>query len=911
MTRRVIAVACALALLAATSGITPIAAAASPEPVDPAAVSDPALLQAIDEAPSESTRLQVEIVDDDTRDAAAAAKALGAIVTGGVPGEVVQVSIAAGRIDDLAARVEHVRVPLVANRPVTGSVELGPTTGEGLAVLRAQSWHDRGLTGAVKVGIVDFFDLTRWNVAENGPLPDANHVLCRDSSASGFCTGQRFDGDEHGVAVAEIVKDIAPAAELYLATVGTVSDLAAAIDWFAANGVQIITRSLGAAYDGPGDGTGPLAAVVDRAAARGITWFNSAGNDAAGQYGRFTEGVDRNGYVDFLPGPGVDTTLSVSPSPFTGCLGFDGVRWSDWGQPATVISDYVVEVRSASGALIDVHDARQRNGAPPLEATDALYCQRVEVSIRRKAGGDPTADVVEVALFDGTLEHSQAAFSAAKPVVDSRSPALVAVGAVDPPTGSTLGFYSSQGPTNDGRTKPDASAPSCVTSSVYAPPIYGCFAGTSAAAPAAAAMAAVLYGAGLAASGAPLAALTMHLTTDLGAPGRDNQFGAGVVRLPAPPPAALDTRPAAFNPITPRRILDTRPESATAGTPRGPFPPFSIVDLPVGLPGASAVAVSIVSVGAVGPGYVQALPTLMASIASSSTINVDRAGEVRPNFAVVPVGADGSISFFLFSGGDIVVDIVGWFGAAAGPVGPGRFVAVDPVRIADTRPESPVPADRAPGKPSSGSSVLIGGIPAGAAAVVVNVTSDQAEAPGYLRAQPTGVVGLGTSTGNFVRGLASSTLAIVPVNDGSISVVTSAPTHVVVDLVGYVTGPDAPVSSTGLFVPVGPVRTLDTRTGPALTSLVPIRIPVAGTGSVPAGASAVSFNLTSDQTDAPGYITVHPAEQPTPLVSSLNYPALNPRANAVIMGLGPSGAMHALSNRTSHVIIDVNGYFTG
>ena len=45
-----------------------------------------------------------------------------------------------------------------------------------------------------------------------------------------------------------------------------------------------------------GTGTGPLASVVDAAAAKGITWFNSGGNDAAGSYGRFTEGVDASGY---------------------------------------------------------------------------------------------------------------------------------------------------------------------------------------------------------------------------------------------------------------------------------------------------------------------------------------------------------------------------------------------------------------------------------------------------------------------------------------------------------------------------------------------------------------------------------------------------------------------------------------
>jgi ribose 5-phosphate isomerase len=48
-----------------------------------------------------------------------------------------------------------------------------------------------------------------------------------------------------------------------------------------------------------------------------------------------------------------------------------------------------------------------------------------------------------------------------------------------------------------------------------------------------------------------------------------------------------------------------------------------------------------------------------------------------------------------------------------------------------------------------------------------------------------------------------------------------------------------------------------------------------------------------------------------PATSSLNYPAASPRANASIVGLGSGGTVNTLVNRTTHVIIDVNGYFTG
>ncbi|MCU1361565.1 MAG: hypothetical protein JWN99_2854, partial [Ilumatobacteraceae bacterium] len=622
-----------LMVVAALTSSGPLTAQVRADDTDPAstAIADPRLAEAIGSAPSDSTRISVEVFTYTAAAARADIGALGGIVTGSVPGEELQVSIPAGQVQALAASdaVQTIRRPLIANRPVTDHLEYGPTTGENVSVINASAWQAAGITGAgVRVGIVDFFDLSLWNPAEQGPVPDAAHRMCLDTSGSGFCPAvpvAGIDGEEHGVAVAEVIKDMAPDAQLYLATVGTASDLRAAIDWFSANGVLIMTRSLGAAYDGPGDGTGPLDAVVDYATTKGITWFNSAGNDAAGGYGRYSEGTDANGYVDFQPGPGVDTSMHLYgefENSTTGyCTGFDGVRWSDWGKSPSQMTDYSMEIW-IDGALEETANESQAVTGQPLEMQDFVGCSlssNVELRIRRIAGGDSSGDIVEVGLFMGALEHSDVSYSAAKPVVDSRSPSLVAVGAVDPATSGSIAFYSSQGPTNDGRTKPDMSAPSCVHNSIYSP---ACFNGTSAASPSAAGMAALLYQRGLAGSGVPLAALTKHLVTDLGTPGPDDVFGSGRATLPAPPPAAVDSRPSQFVPLaSPTRILDTRADSATPGAHIGPHPQFTLIDLPVGVPGATAVAISIVSVDSIASGYIQALPKLMGSLAASSNLN--------------------------------------------------------------------------------------------------------------------------------------------------------------------------------------------------------------------------------------------------------------------------------------------------
>jgi hypothetical protein len=496
----------------------------------------PELLDDVDVAMSrhvEGQRDQLVAVEALTDDNAAVERAVnraGGTVTGSVAGQLVQALVPAGAVGQLSTEraVTFLQRPVRINR-IPAAVEggFGTSVGAEATVINATAWHDAGITGNVRVGIIDFFDLDLWNTAEHGDKPDAAHQFCLDSTGFPLCNGGQIDpaaGDPHGVAVAEIVKDMAPGAELFIASTGTTADTQAAIDWFAANGVHIVTRSLGAPYDGPGDGSGPLDSVVDYAVARGITWFNSGGNDAAYGYGRYTDGVDGSGYVDFDNGPGVHTTLRIDRTD--GGVAFDGIRWAnDWNLPASRVTDYSVEVyigtSESAMTRVDTYNRSQVDGDVPLEAVDLGgplgLGQAIFIRIHADAHYNGP-DIVEVATFLGMIDASyrSAAYSGAKPVVDSRNQGLVAVGAVDPANGSNIAYYSSQGPTNDGRIKPDVSAPSCIVSTIY---VQQCFAGTSAASPAAAGMAAVLLSRGLALPGVALGALVRHLVRDLGPPG--------------------------------------------------------------------------------------------------------------------------------------------------------------------------------------------------------------------------------------------------------------------------------------------------------------------------------------------------------------------------------------------------------
>ena len=177
----------------------------------------------------------------------------------------VQALVPPSALDLLAdnSLVEAVRPPEV---PVEQSLD------EGVAATGASSWQAAGYSGSgVKIGIIDL-GFYGYQSLLGSALPAS--VTTDDRCGGNLSASPADGGTEHGTAVAELVHQMAPDAQLYLICVDSEVTLAQAEQDAVADGVQVINHSVGWFNTSRGDGTGgpgsPDATVAD-ARAHGIS----------------------------------------------------------------------------------------------------------------------------------------------------------------------------------------------------------------------------------------------------------------------------------------------------------------------------------------------------------------------------------------------------------------------------------------------------------------------------------------------------------------------------------------------------------------------------------------------------------------------------------------------------------------
>jgi hypothetical protein len=163
-----------------------------------------------------------------------------------------------------------------------------------------------------------------------------------------------------------------------------------------------------------------------------------------------------------------------------------------------------------------------------------------------------------------------------------------------------------------------------------------------------------------------------------------------------------------------------------------------------------------------------------------SSLN-DPTGTVLSNAVVVPAGAGGAVNVFTTDATDLVIDVNGYFA----PPGAGglSLYTVAPCRVLDSR----VPAGSPPFNTTRDVNVTVSpcGVPATAQAFVFNATVVPPGFLGYITMWPQGQTQPLTAVLNAYDAAVTNNMAIVPTTTGSVSVLPSAPTHLVLDLFGY------------------------------------------------------------------------------------------------------------------------------
>jgi hypothetical protein len=246
--------------------------------------------------------------------------------------------------------------------------------------------------------------------------------------------------------------------------------------------------------------------------------------------------------------------------------------------------------------------------------------------------------------------------------------------------------------------------------------------------------------------------------------------------------AAGEITSLAFYPIAPCRIADTRKPAAPLGGPSligGQGRTFPIQSGSCNLPSTSqAYSLNFTALPVSPIGYVTTWPAGQPQPVASS-LNFST-GAITANAALVPAGNSGSIDVFASNNTDLIIDINGYF-ASPGPGGLSLYT-VTPCRVLDTRqPSGSAPISSLDVAMSGGKC----GIPATVQAYILNATAVPQGSLGYLTLWPQGQAIPLASTLNALDGALTSNMAIVPTNNGSISIFASNPTDVVIDILGY------------------------------------------------------------------------------------------------------------------------------
>ena len=451
---------------------------------------------------------------------------------------------------------------LVSARPIYPALHnAGLITSQGDTALRAFRARDVfGVDGAgVKVGVLsDSYNTILGDPAaddvQRGDLPGVTnpdhptpvHVL------QDYPFGTRSD---EGRAMLQIVHDMAPGADLAFRTgfTGAV-DFAKGIRDLQQAGCDVIVDDISYISE-PFFRDGVVAQAVDAVKALGVSYFSAAGNFGTNSWqGTFAPVAAPAGVTgqahNFKSGFGTGTDILQNITLYEGeyTVVF---QWDDGTAGTTTNSDFDIYLANTNGNTLFGFN-RMNIGGDAMEILPFVVTAdsvQSNIVIVRESG--TAAATLKYIVYRGTLKVNEyGGFNASTVTGQANAAGAIAVGAVlytNTPeysgvTPSVASFSSRGGTPVNGvnRNKPDICAPNGVNTSVelggvnYDGDAFPNFFGTSAAAPHAAGVAALLLEArtkyyGDALSPNAVKGILQNTAIDMGTPGYDVATGAGFI----------------------------------------------------------------------------------------------------------------------------------------------------------------------------------------------------------------------------------------------------------------------------------------------------------------------------------------------------------------------------------------------